>query len=436
MSDSTASGNDDPRQQSPYRRHHVLQGVGIIAICLLIWLGMQGDINRWAVGAAVVPLGALLAASFYNELRNARRFHREHESDEPTMPPADTLLANIPDPIILIDRRMVVFETNAAAQDLLPALRKGFPLSFSLRNPDVLGGIDQVLRTGETIKVQHIERHPAERAFELQISLLGGNEQWALLFFRDLTSARRLEKMRVDFIANVSHELRTPLASVIGFIETIQGPARADAAAREKFLGVMLTQARRMARLIDDLLSLSRIELHVHIAPESPLDLEDTVRHILPALAQLADESNVELAFRAEGGPFVINGDRDEMLRIIENLVENAIKYGGEGGRIDISLLRLPPEESRAARIELSVRDYGAGIAPEHLPRLTERFYRTDTDMSRRKGGTGLGLAIVKHIVIRHRGSLAIESEPGKGATFRVSIPARAESGEASAPQV
>lgn len=414
-------------RQPAHRLRHLFQGIGVAAIAFLLWSGMKGDINLWAACAVALLIGALLVTSVLAELGSNKRIRLEQEAAIQALPLADTLLANIPDPIILIDRRMVVFEINAAAKELLPGLREGFPLSFALRNPDVLGGIDQVLRNGAPVKVQHIEKLPTERAFELQISLLHGDEQWVLLFFRDLTTAHRLERMRVDFIANISHELRTPLASVLGFIETIQGPARDDAPARDKFLGVMQDQARRMARLIDDLLSLSRIELHVHLAPQDPLDMDGVIRQILPALMPSAKESGVSLQFAPENGPFIINGDRDEMLRVVENLVENAIKYGGKGGLVEIGLRRLPAEDGIVEQVELSVRDHGDGIPPEYLPRLTERFYRTDSDQSRSKGGTGLGLAIVKHIALHHRGKLMIESEPGEGATFRVRIPARAE---------
>lgn len=411
---------------------HVLQGIGIAAIFFFIWAALHDDINWRVASAAIILIGAVLLASVILDIQSTRQERKDREVDEQVMPLADTLLANIPDPLILIDRRMVVFETNAAARQLLPTLRKGFPLSFSLRNPDVLGGIDQVLRTGKPVDIEHMEKLPVERAFELQISLLRGNEQWVLLFFRDLTSARRLEKMRVDFIANISHELRTPLASVIGFIETIQGPAANDKESREKFLSVMLAQARRMARLIDDLLSLSRVELHVHVQPQTPLELDSIVKQIVPALTPLAKENGVEINVEIGEGPFVINGDRDEMLRVAENLIENAVKYGNDGEKIEVRLKTLPEEEGQAAMVEFTVRDHGVGIAPEHLPRLTERFYRLDTNPNRRKGGTGLGLAIVKHIVIRHKGTLQIESKPNQGALFRVRIPARKETSDSA----
>ncbi|TNC14554.1 two-component sensor histidine kinase [Methylobacterium terricola] len=342
---------------------------------------------------------------------------------------AEALLANIPDPVILIDRRSLVIETNAAARALLPSLRPRHPLSFALRDPDVLDGIETVLRTGEPLKTVYSPRVPTERTFEVQIGAMQGGEAGragpnVVLFLRDLTSAQRLETMRVDFVANASHELRTPLASLLGFIETLQGPAREDAKARERFLGIMRVQALRMTRLIDDLLSLSRIELRAHVPPTQGVDVAPLARQIVDALGVIARERGVAIALDAAPGPLPVLGDRDEILRVIENLVENAVKYGGEGGRVEVSVGIRPAEESRPPQIEIAVRDEGPGIAPEHLPRLTERFYRVDAASSRQQGGTGLGLAIVKHILNRHRGRLVIESAPGEGATFRALIPA------------
>ena len=343
----------------------------------------------------------------------------------PTLPPPETgppqrhaiaeaLLANIPDPVILVDRRVVVIEVNPAARRLLPGLKLRHPLSFSLRAPDVLDGIEEVLRTGAAVRTEYVTRVPTERAFEVQIGALpmpdhpGGGEANVVLFLRDLTEARRLETMRVDFVANASHELRTPLSALLGFIETLQGPARDDAGAREQFLGIMRLQAQRMTRLIDDLLSLSRIELHEHVAPTKVLDLGRLARQMVDMHAPLARERGVEVTLERPDLPLPVLGDRDELLRVIENLVENAVKYGGSGGRIAVSLHRVAAPDGRPARIELWVRDEGPGIAAEHIPRLTERFYRVDTASSRQQGGTGLGLAIVKYTLNRHRGKLVI----------------------------
>jgi two-component system phosphate regulon sensor histidine kinase PhoR len=243
-----------------------------------------------------------------------------------------------------------------------------------------------------------------------------------LLTFRDLTPIRRVEEMRVDFVANASHELRTPLAALSGFIETLKGPARNDTAARERFLDIMEAQAKRMARLIDDLLSLSRIELAAHVRPQTPVELVPIVRQVVDALQMLARDRGVTVTIDAPKQPLIVSGDRDELTRGLENLIENALKYGASGKRLEITLSRAfhvgGGEESLVA-----VRDFGPGIAAEHLPRLTERFYRVDVAESREQGGTGLGLALVKHIMNRHRGRLTIESRPGEGATFTMRLP-------------
>jgi two-component system, OmpR family, phosphate regulon sensor histidine kinase PhoR len=249
----------------------------------------------------------------------------------------------------------------------------------------------------------------------------GGGPDLVLLTFRDLTPLRRVEEMRADFVANASHELRTPLAALSGFIETLQGSARDDAKARERFLAIMQEQARRMARLIDDLLSLSRIELNAHRRPDTPADLVPILRQVVDSLQTLARDRGVTVNIEA-AGPLLVPGDRDELVRVFENLVENALKYGATGKRVDIKLaLAAAADDEQEATV--SVRDYGPGIAPEHLPRLTERFYRVDVRESRAQGGTGLGLALVKHILNRHRGRLTIESAPGAGATFIVHLP-------------
>jgi two-component system phosphate regulon sensor histidine kinase PhoR len=228
--------------------------------------------------------------------------------------------------------------------------------------------------------------------------------------------------MRADFIANASHELRTPLAALLGFIETLQGSAKDDSAAREKFLAIMQNQATRMARLIDDLLSLSRIELNAHLQPNTPVDLGRIVRQVVDGLQTLARDRDVEFNVNVPPDSPVVLGDRDELIRALENLVENALKYGAAGKRVDITLSR---GTTRAGTPEarLAVRDFGPGIAPEHLPRLTERFYRVDVADSRAQGGTGLGLALVKHVLARHTGRLSIESTLGQGAVFMMHLP-------------
>jgi two-component system, OmpR family, phosphate regulon sensor histidine kinase PhoR len=331
------------------------------------------------------------------------------------------LIEALPEPVFVIDAETRALAINAPARALAPAMRLGEPLSRTLRSPDMLDAAERVLAGGEAEKTVWVERLPVERWFEAHVAPMRvpGAAAAAVISLRDLTEAHRVERMRVDFVANASHELRTPLASLLGFVETLQGPAKSDAAAREKFLGIMREQTQRMARLVDDLLSLSRIEQHMHVRPAEPVDLTMLVAHMVDTLMPMAEESGVPVALDLEPN-VVVPGDRDELARIVENLVENALKYGrGEKGEpVEISLAR------KGATATLSVRDHGPGVAQEHIPRLTERFYRVDAGKSRAKGGTGLGLAIVKHILLRHRGRLAIESALGEGSLFRVALPA------------
>jgi two-component system phosphate regulon sensor histidine kinase PhoR len=255
--------------------------------------------------------------------------------------------------------------------------------------------------------------------------------EFVLVTFRDLTPLRRVEEMRADFVANASHELRTPLAALSGFIDTLQGPARDDPAAQKRFLPIMHAQATRMARLIDDLLSLSRIELNAHRQPDKRIDVVPLVRQVIDGLQTLARDRGVSVRVEAPAQPQLVLGDRDELIRVFENLVENALKYGAAGKRVDITVTRGDTPDG-LPELRISVRDYGPGIAPEHLPRLTERFYRVDVAESREQGGTGLGLALVKHILNRHRGRLSIASTPGAGATFTAHVPALAADAKAA----
>ena len=332
----------------------------------------------------------------------------------------ERLLGALPDPVLTIDGFDRIVTVNEPARALFPHLRPDDLLALSLRSPDVLDLVARVRASGRPERTTWIERVPVERMFEINCAAATiADAQLFVLALRDLSEVRRLERMRVDFVANASHELRTPLASLLGFVETLQGPARDDPNARGKFLSIMRDQARRMTRLVDDLLSLSRIEQHLHLRPATPVDLAALVRHIADTLAPLADENGTTLHIEAPV-PVVVVGDRDELLRVVENLLENAIKYGGSAsGRGDVEI----DVDVQGAFGRFRIRDHGPGIAPEHLPRLTERFYRVDVGVSRDKGGTGLGLAIVKHILARHHGRLAIASKPGQGAAFTVTVP-------------
>lgn len=342
-----------------------------------------------------------------------------HALVDPKAPVTAALIEAIGVPAVLLDPQGVIQALSPTAPALVTALAKGKPLALVMRDPDLIDAIEQVSRHGGRRAVELIERVPVERTFRIHIAALAGSgwRRAVLLTFEDLSEQRMTERMRVDFVANASHELRTPLASVLGFVETLQGPARNDAVARDRFLTIMREQGLRMARLVDDLLSLSRIELRAHLAPETPVDLSSIAREILDSLVLMAREREVTLKLDVPQQPVTVAGDRDELLRLMENLVENAIKYGQRGGEVGITVAISGEEAS------LSVRDDGPGIAPEHLPRLTERFYRVEGQKSGERQGTGLGLAIVKHIMNRHQGGLVVESAPGMGAAFTAWFP-------------
>jgi len=338
------------------------------------------------------------------------------------------VVAGMPDPAVLLDRAGRVIHLNAAAAQLAPALRKNELAQFALRSPEIITALREAIATSESRRATYLDHVPVDRWMELIVTpvpvptLFGGTDKCMLMTFHDQTPLRRVEEMRADFVANASHELRTPLAALSGFIDTLQGPAREDAKARERFLGIMHTQATRMARLIDDLLSLSRVELSAHVRPDTLVDIVPIIRQVADGLEPLAGERQVEIDIDLPETPVAIAGDREELLRLFENLVENALKYGASGGKVIVSLTSVTAGEG-APEVRVMVRDFGPGIAPEHLPRLTERFYRVDVGDSRAQGGTGLGLSLVKHIVNRHRGRLLIESVPKNGATFTACFP-------------
>jgi len=243
-----------------------------------------------------------------------------------------------------------------------------------------------------------------------------------LVTFQSLTELKRVDAMRADFIANASHELRTPLASLIGFIDTLLGPAARDAAAREKFLGIMRVQSDRMSRLIDDLLSLSRIEMHQHVRPTGSVDLSGLLREVREGLQTQAKAADIDVVLTLPEAPVTLTGDRGQLYEVFENLIDNAIKYGADGKIVEVTLTAT---DRPGLRHLVSIVDHGPGVEPEHVPRMTERFYRIDAESSRKKKGTGLGLAIVKHIIQRHRGQMSIKSKskPGEGLRVDVLLP-------------
>jgi two-component system phosphate regulon sensor histidine kinase PhoR len=407
----------------------------ILGVCFVVLLGLTLAGTLTPVPALVVfvavTIGVVVAPVLAGDLRN--------DDDtppvaNPTGRPADSqivtrLIESFPDPAIATDHIGRVMAFNAAARELAPALRIDDLVSMSLRAPEVVDAMRRVRAGDEPVRVEFTQRAPEQRWHEVIVVPARLSDDPAsdlaritLIIFHDLTPLHRVEEMRADFVANASHELRTPLAALSGFIETLQGPARNDDAARARFLPIMHAQATRMARLIDDLLSLSRIELKAHQRPSARVDLASLIRQVVDGLQVLADERGVIIAIDIRDNDLTVLGDRDDLLRAFENLIENALKYGAAGKRVDV-IAEPDAGDGTTPGIAIHVRDYGPGIPPEHLPRLTERFYRVDVRGSRDSGGTGLGLALVKHIINRHRGRLRIESEAGQGATFTAILP-------------
>jgi two-component system, OmpR family, phosphate regulon sensor histidine kinase PhoR len=330
-------------------------------------------------------------------------------------PDARSLVNALPLGALIIDGSGIITVCNAAAHDILQATCEGVQATAIIRNPAFSAALAQMKSAHHAVTVDLETYGKPPRQVSAHVSRIASNDH-VLVVFHDLTREQAIEKMRSDFVANASHEMRTPLTSIMGAIETLQGAAKNDAKARDSFLASMLMQARRMKHLVDDLLTLSRIELNEHVKPNDRVSLAAVARQARNNLQALAHDMKVDVQL-SEANEAVVGGDADELLQVALNLMENAIKYGQSGGRVEVVCA------STATHATFSVRDYGTGIAEIHLPRLTERFYRVNTRESRALGGTGLGLAIVKHIVSRHRGQLRIASSPGQGSTFVVTIP-------------
>lgn len=360
---------------------------------------------------------------------------------------AELILELLPEPVLLVqgreDEPPEIAYGNAAAREVFRIELAGAPLGAALRRPEVLEAIEGALEIEAPTEVafETIGVQPRFwRAFARPLEPGPDGVRRLVVMLRDETDARRTERMRADFLANASHELRTPLASLAGFVETLRTHAKDDPEARDKFLGIMAQQATRMARLVDDLLSLSRIELNEHIAPSGKVELARTIQDVVDAVRPLIEERGVNITTEVQPGVTPVVGDRDQLVQVIQNLVDNAVKYTPKGGAVRIGVepaasleaarapsrggvglsLLSPDAPDSQAFVVVRVSDDGPGIARQHLPRLSERFYRVE---GQRSGGTGLGLAIVKHVVNRHRGGLTVESAEGEGTTFSVYLP-------------
>ncbi len=338
-------------------------------------------------------------------------------------------LAATPLPALLVDQSERIIAANADALALLGQQISGRHFATILRQPLVIDAIEASLRSKAPRETRHLSNDGARDTTYVvhcrYVNGIGAVQGGAVMVtFMDVTHLEQAEQMRRDFIANVSHELRTPLTALMGFIETLRGPAREDAPARDRFLKIMDDESNRMNRLVGDLLSLNRVESEERVRPKEEVDLTAQLESTLNSIRPLAESANVDLNLNASEDPMIVAGDPDQLQQVFTNLIENAIKYGGSGGVVDVTLTQVERDPAiRAPAIYIQIADKGPGIDSVHLPRLTERFYRGDNHRSRELGGTGLGLAIVKHIINRHRGRLRIESELGQGTVFTVILP-------------
>ena len=463
--DPAAAGGDSQRSEVPWRAIAAVAAPGLLAL-LVPLLASELSLGYAAAGAAVVVVGSgLLLHRHFLRLDALRRYIVElgHSGSGPTPKPPragspilspglesalaaaaaerqrrrgelealisgnEAILATLPDPLVMLDASRRIVRANPAAVALFGNELAGRDLTSVLRSPKLLGAADAVLSGDVDQGIDFTIPGPVQRTFSAQVKHLptpAPDGTVAILALHDLTSVRRAEQLRADFVANASHELRTPLSSLLGFVETLRGPAREDEEARLRFLTIMHDQALRMARLVEDLLSLSRIEMKEHTPPTGASDLSRLLRSVANGLEIPARAKSMHIVVEAGELP-PVTGDSDELTQVFQNLMDNAIKYGRAGTEVKVRATADPAAGQRldGKAVVVSVADQGEGISREHVPRLTERFYRVDRARSRQLGGTGLGLAIVKHVVNRHRGALEVSSVEGEGSTFTVYLP-------------
>ena len=421
-------------------RPALIAGAGVTIVTVLLVQRYLGSLARFArfvselsdVQEPVMPRLSFAPAT--EELASAAAtlamgWRRQRASIDNLAASAQAIVDGLPDPLIALDRQRRVVRTNIAARALLGGIATERDLSMTMRHPELLAAIDALLETGPTGNFTG----PDQTAIEIVLSgapeldvivharrlpRAAADGSLALLVLHDTTALRRAERMRADFVANASHELKTPIAGLAGFIETLRGPARDDVAARDRFLGIMAEQADRMRRLVDDLLMLSRIEQHEHARPAGEGDLASVLRGVQDLLQLKASSRKVTVALEIDASLPKAMGDYDELTIVFQNLIDNALKYAKPATTVRVTARPVGDDQ-----VSVAVSDEGDGIPAAHLPRLTERFYRVDNARSRQLGGTGLGLAIVKHVVNRHRGRLDIQSLPGKGSVFTVTLP-------------
>jgi two-component system phosphate regulon sensor histidine kinase PhoR len=424
------------RQEDPDIDYIRIAATALPFLLAILTLSAVGRVDRIAMvvlwGTAAISLLWLLARYRADILRERRRLRigaggRERGGAAPLA--LVRIVDGMADPLLLLDMKRRVLHANRAARTLVGEAIVGKDISFYVRHPAALEALDAAIASGQPAEREFTLLDPVERACMMRAGIIEAGEEdatarFVLASILDLTKMKRVEKMRADFVANASHELRTPLATIAGFIETLAGPAANDAEARRRFLAIMGEEAARMLRLIEDLLSLSRIELDEHLPPGGAVDLAPLLENIVNTMAPRGKKDAPEIRLSLAAALPPARADRDQLVQVFQNLIDNAIKYGRAGTPVDITaqpVERIPGRSEGG--VAVTVFNQGEAIPPEHIPRLTERFYRVDSARSRKLGGTGLGLAIVKHIVSRHRGALAIDSVSGLGTTVTVYLP-------------
>ena len=405
--------------------------VGIVAL-VVVAFAVSGPLAALA-GAVGVVAGLRLGKDNLDDADapsddRSRRPQASRHMLNPVTPGREAdwryMIDALPVAVVATDRDYIVIHANEPARDIFGSLRVGSPLALASRAPELADALTSSLLSQEPRNLRLHERMPVERRLDVTVTPLRSGEAGLpalLIVLNDISERDRLVQMRADFIAHASHELRTPLTALRGFIETLQGAAKNDVVARERFLAIMSSEAMRMTRILDDLLQLTRVEMRAHIPPTGRVGVNEVLTEVVESLEPIA--AAVETTIQVETPPeeSFVRGDRDEVVQVLVNILQNAVKYGRHGGAVTVRVTQAETKEGH--RIRIAVTDNGPGIAEEHLPRLTERFYRVDDKASREKGGTGLGLAIAKHILTRHRGDLTIVSQVGTGSTFTIDLP-------------
>jgi len=419
----------------------VVQSLPLL-VCLIILeeTGKLSSFNFTIIYAIALITLFIINRSFAETLalqdRKSALYKHDNKDIKATQSLLSNIIDNLADPFLLLDSKQKILMANGSAKKIYGRDILKNNIDLYIRNQDVLKAITHTFETGksDTIEfksgigpvVNHLMRLHIINAPAIKEN--ASERRYLLLSIYDITEIKQAEKMRVSFVANASHELKTPLASILGFIETLQGPAKSDSKAQGRFLKIMHDEAKRMSRLIHDLLSLSRIERDEHIPPENKLDLTILINSVIETLEMLLAEKNMTIVtnlsedFKKHKGDIL--GDYDQLIQVFQNLIENAIKYGSKDSEIQIDYaLQKSPAPYKASNVTISITNEGPGIAAKHLPHLMERFYRVDTARSRALGGTGLGLAIVKHIIHRHKGQIFFESEVNKYTRVTIHLP-------------